>query len=515
MVRLRKAFSPFRRLYWRLALSYMLVAVAVLTVIQVLVAALAVWLFSCTPMTSMETEKGAARLAEMVRPFLVGAPESTVELSSWLREQIPPRARGSGYTFFQITLQDDAFPSGPHSATDGDWAVVLDASGEAVAANVPELLTRMMAGEAFVDPLAPLESQRVIGRALQGAPSSITLDDRSILVAHPVLAQENDSRIVGVVYVRMVSLIPVASLMFLSGLRFLGCSIPLFAAVGGAIGMVFGFFTARTFTRRLSALTVVADAWGQGDFSAAAQDQSTDEIGRLARQMNRMAERVQDQLRTHEQLATLEARNRLARDLHDSVKQQVFAVTMTLGAARTLKERDPEAAWSGVSKALDLSVAAQQELAAMVRELRPVALEDGGLTQALREQVARWSSRTGIAAECHVQEEFPLAPDVEEALFRVTQEALANAARHSDAARVDVTLSYGSDAVTLTIADDGCGFDAASAQGKGLGLRSMRERVEAIEGAWCAERLNRGTRIEARVPIEVAALDAHREKLHD
>jgi len=493
----------------------MLVTVAVLTVIQLLVAVFAVWLFSCTPMTSMGMEKGVARLAVMVRPFLVGAPESAVELSSWLQGQMPPRARGSGYTFFQITLQDNEFPSIPHSVTDGDLAVVLDASGKAVAANVPEIVTRMAADEAFVDPLVPSESQRIIEQALRGEPSSITLDDRSILVAHPIMAQENSPDVIGVLYVRMVSLVPVASQMVLSGLRLLGCGVPLFAILGGTIGMVFGFFTARAFTCRLSALTAVADAWGRGDFSAAAQDHSADEIGQLARQMNRMAERVRDQLHTHERLAALEARNQLARDLHDSVKQQVFAVTMTLGAAQTLKERDPEAAWSGVSKALDLSVAAQQELAAMVRELRPVALEDGGLAKALREQVERWSSHTGITVECHVQDERPLAPDVEEALFRVAQEALANAAKHSDAACVHVTLSCGDDVVALTIADDGCGFDAALVQGKGLGLRSMQERVEAIGGTWCVESLERGTRIEARVPAEVAALDASQEESRD
>jgi NarL family two-component system sensor histidine kinase LiaS len=515
MARLKRMFSPFRRLYWRLAFSYMLVTVAVLTVIQILIVVLSVLLLSRTTLMLAEVEREVARLAVKAQSFLASPSPESAALTTWLQEQIPPRARGGAYTFFQVTLPDGQFPSDPHSLTDGDLAIVLDASGKAVAANVPEIVARMAADEVFVDPLVPLESQRVIEQALRGEPSSITLGDRSILVAHPILARGNSPDVIGVLYVRMVSLVPVASQMVLSGLRLLGCGVPLFAILGGTIGIVFGFFTARAFTCRLSALTVVADAWGQGDFSAIAQDHSADEIGQLARQMNRMAKRVQDQLRTHEQLATLEARNQLARDLHDSVKQQVFAVTMTLGAAKTLRERDPEAAWSGVSKALDLSVAAQQELAAMVRELRPVALEDGGLAKALREQVERWSSHTGITVECHVQDERSLAPDVEEALFRVAQEALANVARHSDAACVHVTLSYGGDAVTLTIADDGCGFDAASVQGKGLGLRSMQERVEAIGGTWRAERLDRGTRIEARVPIEIAALDVHREKLHD
>lgn len=505
IVRFKRACSPFRRLYWKLALSYMLVTVAVLTVLQIAGVLSVVWYFSRSTLMLAEIEHDVARLAVQARYFISDvSPGDAVEdamLTPWLREQIPPQARGSAYTFFHVSLPGrEQFPSAHLSVTDGDLAVIVGASGRVLVANAPEAIASLERNAAFADPLAPSESRRIVAQASRGEATATLLDDRSVLVAHPIRSQEDDSSVAGVLYVRLVSWVPVTSKMILNALYFLGISIPIFAVLGGVIGAGFGFFTARKFARRLGALTTVADAWGQGDFAIMARDRSFDEIGQLARQMNRMAEQVRNQLHTREQLAMLEARSQLARDLHDSVKQQVFAVTMTLGAAQTLKERAPEAAWGGISKALDLSIAAQQELAALVRELRPVTLEEAGLPQALREQVECWSNRMGIPAGYQVQGERPLPLDVAEALFRVTQEALSNVARHSDATRADVLLSFDDGLVTLTITDDGCGFDAAAVRGTGLGLRSMRERVEAIGGTWRVERLDRGTRIEIRVP---------------
>jgi len=509
LLHLKRACPPFKRLYWKLALSYMLVTVAVLTVLQIMGVLSVVWYFSRSTLILTGIESGIASLAVQAGYFLNdSSSKAAVEdaiLTPWLREQIPPQARGSAYTFFQVSLPNrDQFPSASLSVTDGDLAVIIGASGSVLAANEPEAIASIGKNAAFIDPLVPVDSQRIIEQALNGAASSTIHDDRSILIAQPIWSRENNASVVGVLYVRLVSFVPVKSQLILNGLYFLGISIPIFAVLGSIIGMGFGFFTARRFARRLGVLTAVADAWGQGDFSVVVHDRSLDEIGQLARQMNCMARQVRNQMQTREQLATLGARNQLARDLHDSVKQQVFAVTMTLGAAQTLKERDPEAAWSGVSKALDLSIAAQQELAALVRELRPLTLEEAGLPQALREQVESWSNRMSIPAGCQVEGEGALPWDVEEALFRVTQEALANVARHSDATRADVILSYDDGTVTLTITDDGCGFDAAAVRGKGLGLRSMRERVEAIGGAWHVERLDRGTRIEIRAPISPA-----------
>jgi NarL family two-component system sensor histidine kinase LiaS len=122
-------------------------------------------------------------------------------------------------------------------------------------------------------------------------------------------------------------------------------------------------------------------------------------------------------------------------------------------------------------------------------------LGDKSLADALHAYTTDWSRQTGIAAEMQAQGACPLPPATEHALLRVTQEALANVARHSEATAVAIDLTYAADAVTLQIADDGRGFDARTAR-KGVGLDSMRERIEALGGQVQVEsRIGGGTTV--------------------
>jgi signal transduction histidine kinase len=117
----------------------------------------------------------------------------------------------------------------------------------------------------------------------------------------------------------------------------------------------------------------------------AVHDPSGDELGQLARRLNGMAEQVQNLLAVRQELAVIEERHRLARDLHDSVKQQIFAMAMQVAAARTLMDNNSDAARVRLTEAERLVKQAQQELTALIRELRPAALGDKGLVVALRE----------------------------------------------------------------------------------------------------------------------------------
>lgn len=198
-------------------------------------------------------------------------------------------------------------------------------------------------------------------------------------------------------------------------------------------------------------------------------------------------------------LAVSEERNRLARDLHDSVKQQVFATTMRLGAA--LATLPPDApAFPHIAAAERMAQQAGEELTVLIRALRPAPLERRGLAQALRAYVADWSGQHGIVAETRVEGGRPLTPAAEDALFRLAQEALANVARHSGATHVHVDLQFGPQNVALTIRDDGRGFVRASVA-RGLGLQSMVERLAAIGGSvWIDGAASPGTLVEASVP---------------
>jgi NarL family two-component system sensor histidine kinase LiaS len=133
---------------------------------------------------------------------------------------------------------------------------------------------------------------------------------------------------------------------------------------------------------------------------------------------------------TQQELAVIqEERNRLARDLHDSIKQNVFAATLLVGAARAY--RPPVQTY--LADAEELTRQTRQELTTLIRELRPARLDDKGLTVVLRDYAEGWSRRMGIVVALHVRGERVIVLDIEEALFRVAQEALANIARHSRA----------------------------------------------------------------------------------
>ena len=246
-------------------------------------------------------------------------------------------------------------------------------------------------------------------------------------------------------------------------------------------GGLFGFIMSRGLTRRLKALTLAADAWSEGDFSVQPQDRSRDEISYLGMRMRRMAEHVQALLQSQHELALLEERNRLARELHDTVRQETFATLMQVRAAKNLLDSDPAAARERLAEAEELIKATQQELGRVITELRPTALEGQGLAGALRDYLATWSQHARIPADLQVQNEQRLPLEIEQTLFRVAQEALSNVARHSRASAVTVWLVFEPDRVILHVVDNGVGFDPAAAGG-GFGLQSMRERMAAIQG---------------------------------
>jgi NarL family two-component system sensor histidine kinase LiaS len=215
-----------------------------------------------------------------------------------------------------------------------------------------------------------------------------------------------------------------------------------------------------------------------------------------------MAEQLQNLLKSKQELATMEERNRLARDLHDSVKQQVFATTMQIGAARSLLEQDSGAAREHLNEAEQLSRQAQAELNALILELHPATLESKGLIQVLKAHIADWSRQNNIASEIIILEEPHLPMEVEQTLFRVTQEALANVAKHSEATNVKIQVSGENKGASIAISDNGKGFDVTLADGKGIGLRSMRERMEALGGELRLDsEPGQGTRITARYKV--------------
>jgi two-component system NarL family sensor kinase len=205
-------------------------------------------------------------------------------------------------------------------------------------------------------------------------------------------------------------------------------------------------------------------------------------------------------------LGAVEERNRLAREIHDTLAQNLTATGLQIESAEALLEGDanPERARKALSRALSLNHASLDEARRSVLDLRAAPLEGRSLSEALKTFVERWERETGISARFQaVNRSRPLPPGVETALYRVGQEALNNAARHSGARRATVRLVSTPASVSLLVEDDGQGFDPANVPDDRHGLVGMGERVELIGGALRVEsRPAGGTRIEATVPLE-------------
>jgi NarL family two-component system sensor histidine kinase LiaS len=254
-------------------------------------------------------------------------------------------------------------------------------------------------------------------------------------------------------------------------------------------GTLFSFFVGRHLIKRLDRIGAAANAWSVGDFSARAIDKSTDEIGLLTQRLNSMAIQLGDFFELRQNLAAVEERNRLARELHDSVKQQVFSLSMQIGAANRVLSAESsngksEGFASRLHEAEKLANQVQHELQDLINELRPASEEGESLNLRLKALAADWSRQHSIAAETRLEKVPPLSPTSEHAIFRIAQEALANVARHSGASKVTLEMEMiAPTKLQISVSDNGKGFENSSRQ-TGLGLKTMRERAESLPRGW-------------------------------
>jgi PAS domain S-box-containing protein len=209
------------------------------------------------------------------------------------------------------------------------------------------------------------------------------------------------------------------------------------------------------------------------------------------------------------ELSASQERAHLARELHDSVTQALFSMTLVTRSVELLIDRDPAIAKEKLTSLRDLQREALAEMRALIFELRPGNLENDGLLPALRTHTAALQGRIGlpVVVTSELSERLPL--EVEEVLYRIAQEALHNVVKHAAARQVEVAIDRRGSDVVLRIRDDGKGFDAAAVPDGHLGLTGMRARADKIGSSYTvSSRPGEGTTIEVIVPhdaIERAA----------
>lgn len=229
-------------------------------------------------------------------------------------------------------------------------------------------------------------------------------------------------------------------------------------------------------------------------------------VNALARHYREVDAVRENALQQAQEAAIREERNRIARDLHDSIKQQLFSLSASLAAAQVRWDDDRDGARQALDDARRSAQEASAEMRALLQQLRPAALAGAGLPQALAEQCEALQYRTGAKVHCDLSE--APGPDrlpagAAEGLFRIAQEALNNIARHAGAQEVFVrlrTVAEPLDALELEIADDGRGFDPAGASG--MGLANMRERARELGARLeLLTSSGQGTRVLTRLPL--------------
>ncbi len=193
--------------------------------------------------------------------------------------------------------------------------------------------------------------------------------------------------------------------------------------------------------------------------------------------------KLREQAATAEQLATARERNRLARDLHDTLAHSLAGLVVQLQAIDTLLKAEPDQARVELAKARQLAQTGLQEARHAIQDLRANPIEDLGLARALERAAIDFGERANVEVELHVSEpKAPLSNEVAAQVLRIAQEALNNVERHADAGRVAVSLTQKNGCLALQVADDGRGFADADVSEDRFGLTGMRERAEMIGG---------------------------------
>jgi signal transduction histidine kinase len=307
----------------------------------------------------------------------------------------------------------------------------------------------------------------------------------------------------------------------------------IFALVGFLLigGLALFIFMGRSVIRPIELIARTIRQIGPNNLAARTEVRSDDEIGVLAANINHMAgdleqsylalqtahdeleekveqlaQAVEDTRMAQESrdIAVLEERNRMAREIHDTLAQGFAGIILQLEAAEQALHQDPADAQQHLDRARGLAKESLNEARRSVWALRPQALEQLPFLQALQQQVETFGQDTGIRANLNQPQNGPALPqEIENALLRICQEALTNVKKHAHAGRVEVNLTFEEKAVKMRIDDDGVGFDQGPISENRFGLISMRERAKLLGGLLeVRSEKGKGTHLLVSMPIE-------------
>ncbi|WP_088102654.1 HAMP domain-containing sensor histidine kinase [Halalkalibacter urbisdiaboli] len=281
-------------------------------------------------------------------------------------------------------------------------------------------------------------------------------------------------------------------------------------------GFTGGYIQADPIKKRIDQLLHGAVRYERGTFSHRVALDGEDELAELAERMNQMAAHIEEQVASLQRLsserammqetvkkaAVTEERQRLARDLHDAVSQQLFAISMMTAAIKQGFVNADETSKQQMELVEQMANTAQAEMRALLLHLRPAHLEGKSLREGVRNLFEELEQKQNINIVCEMDPDTSIPKGIEDQLFRLIQEAISNILRHAKATHVEFQLKQTRQEIKVKIIDNGIGFHSDTIKHGSYGMQTMRERVNEVGGVLQVVSVpSKGTQIEAKVPI--------------
>jgi NarL family two-component system sensor histidine kinase LiaS len=288
--------------------------------------------------------------------------------------------------------------------------------------------------------------------------------------------------------------------------------VPAFSIV---IGIFFGVISGFFWKKQFQFVDETLHDLEEGKLMEREEIPAISELQSIAARITKISKQISEQAKRSQRLATekvekqepkiqeiiSQERNRLARELHDSVSQQLFAASMMMSAINETKAQTDDLESKQLKMVEAMIHQSQLEMRALLLHLRPVALKNKSLQEGIEELLNELSQKVSMNINWKV-ENFPLEKGVEDHLFRILQESVSNTLRHSKATILDVLLIKRNDLVIMRIVDDGIGFQTDETKAGSYGMQNIKERALEIGGTLKIVSVkNKGTRLEVKVPL--------------
>jgi two-component system, NarL family, sensor histidine kinase LiaS len=293
--------------------------------------------------------------------------------------------------------------------------------------------------------------------------------------------------------------------------------IGLYIVIAFFVSVYVGFRSSGDLKQKLDYLSVLITQYANGNYQSRIYINEGDELNRVGNELNELGEKLQNQVKSLQRLAdenaelaksahksaVIEERQRIARDLHDAVSQQLFALAMMSEAAIRQLDKNPDLAKEQMIEVASAANQAQTEMRALLLHLRPVHLSGDPLPKGIKMLVSELQQKSQINFQVTIDDTLKLPEVTEEHVFRIVQESLSNILRHAYATEVKIEASKRGKELFLHIADNGKGFDFSQDQAKktSYGLKTMKERSEELGGTFTIRsNVDEGTYIDIRIP---------------